>query len=174
MTTLLEKIQKFLDENDQPSTLFQPTSEFPYERILIATENQKEQHVDFLEITALEMPKDVAQEESSNCSLIQFQFLLPVKVSAEYFHQISSALHFFNRLLHLPGFELDELTNQIIYRYVWFTAQDRLDASLFMQALGNVQLCFKLFSPFIIEIAKGKYQLEDIIQQVVTLTEKKS
>ena len=106
--------------------------------------------------------------------LLQFQFVMPLEVPAENFNQVSSSLHFFNRLLHCPGFELDEVSDRVIYRYAWFIKQSAIDLDLIKIVLENIQLCFKMFNPYVKEIAAGKYALEDILKQVIELSRMKS
>lgn len=174
---ILPYIQKILDEQDQPCTLMEPSPDFPYERLLVVCGNDKEGKADILEITAHPQFFEGAFTKENHVDsyyLLQFQFVLPIEVSAENFNQISSSLHFFNRLLHCPGFEVDEISDQILYRYVWFIKKKGIDSFLLMQVLGNIQLCFKMFGPYIKDIAEGKYQLEDILQQVVNLTKQQS
>lgn len=176
-TTILAHIQSFLDEKDQASTLMEPSSEVPHERLLVACENENDQTADIMEITAHPQFFEGAftkQNISDAYYLLQFQFIVPIEIPPENFNQVSSSLHFFNCLLHCPGFTLDELSDRVIYRYVWFIKRKGLDAFLLMQVLGNMQFCFKMFSPYIKEIAQGKYKLEQILEKVVKLAKQKS
>jgi hypothetical protein len=151
-------------------------SDVPYERLLVAVGSTIPNKDNILEITAHPQYFEGAftkENLSDSYHLLQFQYILPVEVPLETFDQVSSCLHFFNRLIHCPGFELDELSSQIVYRYVWFVKKKGIDEFLLMQVIGNVQLCFNMFSPYIQEIAEGKYTLEDILEKVVHLTNRK-
>lgn len=173
--TILNDIQELLDEKDQPNTLREPSEQFPYERLLVAcgTTTDKKTSGDILEITAHPQSFEGAFNKDENVDtyhLLQFQFTLSVTVSPDNIGQISSSLHFFNRLLHCPGFELDELSDRVFYRYVWFIKKKGIDSFLLMQVIGNLHLCYKMFGPYIKEIALGHYKLEDILEQVVKLS----
>lgn len=172
---MLKKIQKLLIENDQPCLFKKGDSTNPNDRLLVALSTPQEGDENILEIT--EFPQafqGISSKETSDTHLVQFQFTLPIDITPHTFNQVSSALHFFNRLLHCPGFELDELNNQVIYRYCWFIKKAALDPSLLQQVIGNISLCYKMFIPYIKEIALGKYTLEEILEKVLELTKKNS
>ncbi len=174
--TILTHIQQLLDQNDFPSTLREASDEAPYDRLIVALESPIPNQENLLEIVAHpqsfegELTRNKAQD---SYYLIQFQYVLPAEISPDTFNQLSSCLHFFNRLLPCPGFELDELSDQIVYRYVWFIKKNGIDAFLVKQVIGNMQLCYNLFSPYINEIAEGKYTLQDILEKVIELTQQK-
>ncbi len=174
---ILSYVQELLDEKEQPSTLMETSEDFPYERLLVACGSSSDGQEEILEITAHPQHFEgvFTQEKLSDAYyLLQFQFGVPIEIPPENVNQVSNTLHFFNRLLHCPGFELDEISDKVIYRYVWFIKKKGIDAFLLMQVIGNLQLCFKMFSPYIKEIAQGKYKLEDILKKVLDLTQKKS
>lgn len=171
MANMLLFLQDLLKENDKPSVLQNAEGEVLNDRLLVVLGNTGEGEEDVLEITEYLQPVQVASTQDA-FHIIQFQYVLPVEVTPDTFNQVSSALHFFNRLIHCPGFELDELNNKIIYRYMWFVKSNGIDSFLLMQVLGNLSLCYKMFSPYIKEIAQGKYTLEDILEQVIALTSK--
>ena len=151
------------------------SSDVPQDRLLVVLGSPEKGKEDILEITAhpQAFEGDLSTEgQGGSYHLIQFQFVLPLEINPSTFNQVSSALHFFNRLLHCPGFELDELSDQIVYRYVWFIKKEGIDPFLLMQVIGNLDLCYHMFTPYIKEIAEGKYTLEDILKQVVALTKK--
>lgn len=169
---MLKEIHQLLIEIDQPSLLLEGDDQEPYDRLLVTLEAPQKGESNVLTITEFpQFLKEVAQQEWED-HLLQFQFILPVEISPHTFNQVSSSLHFFNRLLHCPGFELDELNSQIVYRYCWFINQKGLTPLLLQGVIGNLKLCYHLFLPYIKEIAQGKYTLEDILQQVLALTKK--
>lgn len=169
---MLKEIQKLLTEMDQPSLLIEGDEKEPFDRLLVTLEAPQKGEENVLSITEFpQFLKEVAQKERDD-HLIQFQFILPIEFSPQTFNQVSTSLHFFNRLLHCPGFELDELNSQIIYRYCWFINNKGLTPLLLQQLIGNLKLCYNLFLPYIKEIAQGKYTLEDILEQVLSLTKK--
>jgi hypothetical protein len=173
--SILTYIQELLDENDLPNALLEASDDVPYERLVVALESPDPQQEHLLEIMAYPQFIEGAftkEKLPDSYYLIQFQCILSIKVSPETFNQVASCLHFFNRLMHCPGFELDELNDQILYRYVWFIKNTGIDAFLLKQVVGNIQLCFNLFNPYIREIAEGKYTLEDILEQVIRLAER--
>ena len=170
--TILSHIQQLLEEKGLACALMVATPVIPYDRLLLFWGDERHTE-DFLEITTqaqqIESPVATGRVEGAYY-LLQFQYILPFKVSVSTFSQVSSSLHFFNRLLHCPGFELDELSDQILYRYAWFIKDSGIDSFLLMQVLGSLQLCVRMFSPYIKDIAEGRYTLEEVLEKVVQLT----
>ncbi len=172
--TILTHIQQLLQENGQTCTLVKISKEFSQDRLLVLITVQQNKPEETLEIVAYpqQLPPALAKEETYY--LVQFQYVFPLKVPSAHFEQVSSSLHFFNRLLHCPGFELDELKDQIVYRYSWFIKSSGLDALLLMQVIGSIQLSLSLFGGYIQEIAHGRKTLEDVLEQVIELAKKQS
>lgn len=169
MGDILIEIKNILDKKDWPCILKEPSAEIPYRCLLLDCGTNEEDQKELLEITTQfqSFPSSfMKDEERIDYELLQFQFVLPLIVYPDTFQQVSNALHFFNRLLHCPGFEMDELSDRVIYRYVLFLKKENVDASFLLHVLGNIQLCFKMFSPYVKEIAEGKYTLEDILAQI--------
>lgn len=167
---ILNDLHEMLNRHNLLTTLLPPTPEFSQERLVIAFDK------DILEITVHpEFMEGVFTKENVKDSyhLVQFQIVLLVDISPETFNQLSTSLHFFNRLILCPGFELDELNDRVVYRYNWFVKKNGIDSFLLMQVVQNMQLCFSLFSPYITGIAKGEYTLEDILEKVVELNPQK-
>jgi hypothetical protein len=167
--TILTRIQQILEEKEQISSLITATPDIPYDRILLYLGRDANKNEEALEITAASQSFLPSDSENESYELIQFQYVLPCEVSAATTLKVSSSLHFINRLLHCPGFELEELSDQILYRYTWFIKENTLDPNLLIQVLGNIQLCIEMFSPFIQDIAAGRYTLEDILEKVIQL-----
>ncbi len=169
---ILTDIQKLLDESGLPSSLKRVTKDALDEHLLVALKVAGQDQEELLEIKAYpqnfeEFLKKEKLQDSYH--VIQFQFIVPASFSTSTFSQVSSALHFFNRLIHCPGFELDELNDRIVYRHVWFVKKSGIDAFLLMQLIGNIHLCYTMFTPYIKEIAEGKFTLEDILEKVLEL-----
>jgi hypothetical protein len=169
---ILADIQKLLMEKGLPSSLRQVTEDAPEEHLLVALKTAGQDQEELLEIKTYPQNFENAfkkEELLDTYYILQFQFIVPASFSPETFSQLSSSLHFFNRLIHCPGFELDELNNRIVYRYVWFIKKTGIDSFLLMQVIGNIHLCYTMFTPYIKEIAEGKFTLEDILGKVLEL-----
>ncbi len=174
MTSLLAYLRPLLDQKDIPCTLLEASSEVPYDR-LIAVIGKNALNEEFvLEITVYPQTFKTSphEKEGSEYGLIQFQYIFPSQVVSSAMQQVSSSLHFFNRLLHLPGFELDELHDQVLYRYSWLVKKSGIDLFLLSQVIGNIQLCLQLFYPYIKEIIEGHLTLNDILEKMIELSKK--
>lgn len=171
---MLTYLQKLLDQKEIPSTLLKASSEVLYDR-LVAVIGKNALHEEFLlEITVFpqSLKTSAHGKEESEYALIQFQYLFPLQVAPGAMQQVSGSLHFFNRLLHLPGFELDELHDQVLYRYSWVMKKSGIDLVLFSQVIGNIQLCLQLFHPYIKEIIEGRSTLDSMLEKMIELSKK--
>lgn len=175
--TILSHMQQLLEENGQICTLVKSSAEFPYDHLLLLMTIQQDKPEELLEIAAYpqQFPAALTKKAVADTYyLIQFQYKFPLQVPAAHFEQVSSSLHFFNRLLHCPGFELDELKDQILYRYSWFIKASGLDDLLLRQVIGSIQLSLALFSSYIQDIANGRQTLEQVLEQVIESAKKQS
>jgi len=171
--TILNYINDLLEQNDLACILNEPSDDVPYEHLIVALKTPEMEKEDLLEISTHPQTFEgisTGGDPSDSYHLINFQFVLPTQMTPATFNQVSSCLHFFNRLLHCPGFELDELSDQVIYRYTWFVKKKGIDSFLLMQVIGNLHLCYQMFGRYIQEIAEGQYTLEDILEKVTALS----
>lgn len=172
--TILSHMQQLLEEKGQTCTFMQSSKEFPHDRLLVLITVQQDKPEEMLEIVAYPQQLPAALAKKETYYLVQFHYQFPLKVPSAHFEQVSSSLHFFNRLLHCPGFELDELKDQMLYRYSWFIKSSGLDSLLLMQVIGSIQLSLSLFGAYIQDIAHGRKTLEDVLEQVIALAKQQS
>jgi hypothetical protein len=164
---ILEQIQKIVETRNVATILSKESKATPYPHLLVPFEKHIMEITEHPTFQGQLLPNANKNPQEQQYYLIQFQFVLLDKVPAETFNQTSSALHFFNRLLHCPGFELDQINDIVTYRYCWFMKKSELDSFLFLQVFDNVLLAFQMFSPYVENIIQGKYTLENIIQEML-------
>lgn len=174
MASLLAYLQTLLDQKDIPCTLLEASSEVPYDRLIAVIGKNALNEEFLLEMTVYPQSFKTSskEKEGSEYALIQFQYIFPSQVLPSTTQQVSGSLHFFNRLLHLPGFELDELHDQVLYRYNWLVKKSGIDLFLLSQVIGNIQLCLQLFHPYIKEIIEGRSTLDNILEKIIELSQK--
>lgn len=171
---MLQEIQNQLEQAHVNCAYYSATTEVPFERILVLLGQDDQQREQIVEMTAQEQHLHLAENVQTENSFyrIQFQLLLPFKVEDTALPQMASLILFINRLLDFPGLELDELDNQIYYRYVWLAKKHEVDVSIILSILGIILLVLQLFTPAIESIANGTSTFNELLEELIQLSEK--
>ncbi|MCB1135450.1 MAG: hypothetical protein KDK78_04190 [Chlamydiia bacterium] len=98
---------------------------------------------------------------------VSFVSELAVEVQDMAVEDVACLLHFINRTMDLPGFELDETRGRVTYRYVHLTPDRKDDLGLVRALVGVVRLFLELFSGAIREVAEGEKSFNDVLDIVV-------
>lgn len=171
---VLEIVKKILDDEKFECTLAPPSAGFPLEHLIVLLAIDRKKRERILEIVASPQqfsPEFVVPEAATFPYRLQFQVKLPFKVQDLALNQVASLLHFLNQLIDLPGFELNELEGQVIFRYVWLTEPALITASLIMGIMGAIILNLGLFAETIESLADGKKSFNDLLSQIVKMSE---
>lgn len=111
-------------------------------------------------------------QKKTNYNRVQFQILLPFPVRNEAVFEVASLLHLINHMIELPGFELDELNNQISYRYVLLTGRPEDTPALYISILGIILMTLDLFTEVIEKMASGDSTFNQLLEEIVRLSQK--
>jgi hypothetical protein len=98
---------------------------------------------------------------------IEFQAILDWMVADLAMEQTSSLLHFINRSIDLPGFELNELDGRVGYRYVHLAPAEQDDYPLIRALIGSIKLFIDIFGGVIREVAQGNKTFDDILDVII-------
>lgn len=171
---MLKTIQQQLEQAHVNCAYYEPTTEIPFDRILVLLGQDNQQREQIVEITAQEQSLNFENTSPASTPVyrIQFQLLFPFTVEDLATSQMASLLLFINRLLDFPGLELDELDNQIYYRYVWLTKKQKIDVALILSILGIIVLVLQLFTPAIEAIANGTSTFNELLEEIIKLNAK--
>ena len=179
---LLKKIEGILVD-DQLDCSFVPASpEIPYDRLLVFFGLDYKERVKTLEITLQEqeLGQNVTpNKKTMNAGLVrvQFQIKLPFLIDPLSGIEVANLLHFLNRFLELPGYEMSELDEEIYFRYIWITHQDVLTPPLLLSIVGIILMNVDLFSQSIESVSSGEKTysqlLENMVQFIDSMTPKK-
>lgn len=97
---------------------------------------------------------------------VQFQLVFPFQTTDQTASDTATVLHFINRVLELPGFEMDELQNRVLYRYVWLTDYPGNDSTLIISILGLIAMTLDLFTESIEKIASGESTFNELLKEI--------
>lgn len=169
MIERLNRLKELLEESFDCS-LAASTATTPMDRLLLSLGLDGKKREQILEIIATQQqaPPELALPSSVTLPYrLQFRFLLPFEVQSLAMNQVASLLLFLNQMLDLPGFELNELEGQVIYRYIWVTQMENIDRLSLLSIIGSIMLTLALFTETIESVAEGKLSFNELLAQIV-------
>lgn len=166
---MLKQIQDILEQHTMNCSFRSIKDPSPVEQLLVFLGKDFKEREQILEILSEEQPLGKPHEYYR----IQFYFKFPFQVQDQAFSQVASLLHFINQLLDFPGLNLDELHNEISYRYVWLTKINKIDSKLIMSIIGIILFILELFTQPIERVALGTITFNDLLQELVDLPKTK-
>ena len=134
--------------------------------VLLNTERLQEERI-------VEIVVDEQKIGDFVCVAIQFQCVFPVEVDPGAVFEMGSLLHFINRFLDLPGFELSEMDQKVFYRYVWLTSENQgIAVGVLKTIVSLIALLMELFSEPIMQVAQGRTTFTGLLDQVMAILDK--
>ena len=176
---VINQIKKILEDNEFDCSLAVESKEIPFEKLLVDFGVDAKEREKVLEIISNPLPfpelnSDLVSSSSAVPYRIQFSSSLPFKIQDVALSQVASLILFLNQFIELPGFELNELEGQVIYRYVWINYPSSVDSPLLMSVIGSIMLNLSLFNDTIESLADGQVTFNDLLSQIVKIAENSS
>ena len=174
MFSHLEQIEKLLKEANFDCSLEPQTKAPPFGRVLLFLGNDQQNRERILEITSQVQDLGEGLQEppkEPQFLRIQFELALPFNIQDNTANEVSSLLFFLNRMLELPGFELDETNSKVFYRYVLLTSNKEVQKPLLTGIIGVITMLLELFSETIERVAVGQNTFEELLEQMLEMTE---
>lgn len=171
---VLEDLKRLLEKEEFDCVFASATEQFPFDRLVVLLGLDPKERERTLEIVAGQQqvsPEFILPQSSNLPYRLQFRVQLPFKVQDIALNQVASLLLFLNQFIDLPGFELNELEGQVLYRYVWIIPPSAIDATLLMSIIGSILLNLGMFSDTIESLADGKMSFNDLLAQVIKMAE---
>lgn len=163
----LRRFQKYLDSSDLDSSVIEGSDETPHDRLLIYGGQDYKRRERIIEVTS--QIQQLGQDIQTEYVRVQFQVTLPFKVAELAARDASSLLLFLNKLMELPGWEFNELEDQINYRYVLVSKADGIDETLFSGLIGLILLICQLFTEVVEQVASGKKSFNELMEEVLKI-----
>lgn len=170
----LENLKKMLVNEQFECSLEPELKAPPYGKILVFLGNDPLERERILEITVNHQMLGDAQKlpAASQYCRIQFELKLPYMMKEHAGNEVASLLAFLNRMLELPGFELDEVNSRIYYRYVLLTAQGVEDKMMICGIIGAILMLLEIFSGTIEQVAEGSRSFNDLLEEMLQIAAK--
>lgn len=172
----LVQFQSILRDEEYDCALVDATDVVPYERLLVFLGLDEKDRERILEVTILkqELMKGMELTKSIEPDFfrIQFQIGFPFSALPETSNQITSFVCYLNRMIELPGFELNEIDLKLFYRYVLLYGEEKFNKKMFISIVGMIMLTLELFSHSLEKIAVGEMTFNALLEQIISLGEK--
>lgn len=161
----IETLQQMLNEAKFECTL-EPSKRYPEGRLLVFLAGDHKQRERSLEVTTQKQVLG-SRKEDIPFRRVQFETALPFNFSVSASQDVAAFLHFLNRQLELPGFEMDEGNRLILYRYVLLSSEDQLHTDLLKGIIGSITLLLDLFGEAIEKTAVGETTFNEILEKIL-------
>ncbi|MCB1111702.1 MAG: hypothetical protein H7A37_06015 [Chlamydiales bacterium] len=111
-------------------------------------------------------------EEPGNPILrLVFDTELPFKVDPTTAREVGTLLHFINREIDLPGFELAEVEDKVYFRHVQLTREAGVDVTVIYSIVGLTLFYLNWFSSVIESLAKGETTFNEVLENVLKISQ---
>jgi len=171
---ILNKFRNVFEKEEFGTRLMEASEEMPLSCLIVELGPDTKERERFCSVTAFEQELGQSLEkEAEGAPLLNviFEAELPFEVKPAFAKELGSLLHFINRQLPLPGFELDEVENLIYYRYSLFAAESGIDARALMSILGLMLLFLDLYTHPVEQVASGAKSFNELMEEVVAISE---
>lgn len=172
---LLKQFEKTLNDEEFDCSLVDPSEEVPYERLLIFLGMDEKERERILEVTALKQElvqgMDLIESDEPDFFRVQLQIGFPFKIKPNCCAQVGSLVCYLNRLIELPGFEMNEIDLQVSYRYVLMYGEGKFNKKLFISLVGIIMLFIELFENTIERVSSGEITFNEILEQIVQIAQ---
>lgn len=172
----LKKFQQVLTDEKYDCSLIEISEGVPYERLLVFIGMDEKNREKILEVTALkqELFQDLEgkKHKKSGPAFYRIQFQMPFLFSVKptVGAQVSSLVCYLNRLIELPGFDLDEINLKLSYRYVLLYGEEGFNKKLFTSIVGLVMLQTELFASSLEKVATGEITFNQLLEQIIEIS----
>lgn len=165
---ILKSIEKCVKDAKLDASLFLPTEKIPYESlaVFIGSDSQNEPLV--LNITAQNQILD--PKKVSSLFRVQFRVKLPFKIAGFSLSQTSNLIALINHFADLPGFEINELENEVYFRHVLMLEKKGLSDQLILGLIGLIKFIVETQSPAIEGVATGKLSYDELLTNALKVT----
>jgi hypothetical protein len=99
---------------------------------------------------------------------IQFSVELPFTYHNLAIADTARLILFLNRFSDLPGFEMDEIDQKIIYRHVYLGREEKVDSMYLTSMIGLIMMFIDINSTNIENVASGDKSFESVITNLLS------
>jgi hypothetical protein len=171
----LMDFQRILKEEEFDCTLVEGTDAVPYERLLVFIGLDEKERERILEITALKQELmhglNPSESQEHNMFRVQYQVVFPFDIHPNATSQVSSLVCYLNRMIDLPGFDMNEIDLKLSYRHVFLYGERKFNQKLFLSIVGLTMLLIELFASTLEKVSLGEKTFNQILEEILRIAD---
>ncbi len=161
----LEIFLRSLEEYGYPSIWEEATEAINFDRIIVNLGSDSIGRNRLLLIRLIDFPLSAKQKDAEH--LIQLFYLFPFCFQEASAAELSRLLIYYNNTFDLPGFGLDELTQQIYFKQNLLKPNGLMSKRTFIAIVGAISMFVETFSDTIEEVAGGKSMKKALMDTIM-------
>lgn len=164
---ILKEISLWTAAEKLEGGLFHPDETVPYTRLLLLAGSSQQENPYFLEVTCLN--QILNEGAPAKIFRLSFKIKFPFKIAPASASQTASLIALLNRFLDLPGFEMNEASDELFYRHILHLTEKGMDKDLILGIIGNIMLTVQMHVDPIRSVATGEISYTDLIAKTLKL-----
>ncbi len=164
---VLKAIEKMAKAEQLDVSLFESSEKIPYDVLTVFLGADAKSRPFVLNITAQKQVLD--PKKDSGIFRIPFQVKLPFKIADFSFSQTSNLVSLLNHFLDLPGLEVNEVENEVSYRYVLLVDKDGMNESLIIGIIGMIKFIIDMHASAIESVATGEITYDELLEKALKI-----
>lgn len=165
---VLQNLKTILDHEQFDAIWLTTNEKTPCDTLLLYMGHDAKKRERMLEITARrqEMGQGLNSKlHNKECFHLTFSLKLPFVCQDEMLFDLGSTILYLNRLLDLPGFEMNEAEAQPSFRYVLLT-EAPLEKQILLAITGMISLYISGYSELLEKVSSGEKTFNQILESV--------
>ncbi|BBI17717.1 hypothetical protein [Neochlamydia sp. S13] len=168
----LKQFQQALMDEKFDCSYIEATDQTFYPRLLLFLGVDDKEREKILEVTAIKQELMQGLDSSDNPFYrIQFHAVFPFNIHPQASTQVSSLICYLNRLIELPGFEMDEINLTLNYRYILLYGERDFNKNLYFSIVGLIMLTLELFNSTLERVARGETTFNQILEEIIKIAQ---
>lgn len=172
----LNQFEKILMEEEYDCSIVESNETFPYDRLLVFLGVDEKERERILEVSVLkqEMGLNITPDQKNHepdIYRVQFLIKFPFEVKPSASNQMTSLVCYLNKIVELPGFEVNEVNLDVFYRYVLMYGEKKFNKKLFTSLVGIMMLLTELFSVTLEKVSVGETTFNELLEEVISIAQ---
>lgn len=168
----LNDIRALLEKTNFKCEILPASDQIPIDQLVVGLGPDEQDRVRYLVIRTAE--QDLSSQDTllgitssarRYCE-IQFHVVLPFRVNIENIPDTARLILLLNKGMELPGFELSEVDQIVLYRHAFVVPEDDLDERIVLSLVGMVQVLLQAFTQPLEIVATGQQSLQAVLESV--------
>jgi len=167
---VIKELKKNLDELELHSFIVEASDELPLEHLFVILGLDGQKREQKLKIVSAQESSFLQNSDSSiphSIHFVEFSSTFPFNCTDLATNDLSALIHFVNNSNSFPGFQFNEITNKVSFRYIWMTSTDKGEKEILQKIIQNIQMNLILFSEVIEDVCLEKTTFNKVLSEII-------